>query len=62
MFIRKFSDGKYYMCKRATAKRGRTGRLLHKFVFLCKRGMSFKFVEFPKELQGKRIMIRIEVV
>lgn len=64
MFIRKASDGNYYVCRiarRPFTKGGRYQDRLYKNTFFITKSQLFR-ISFPKEFQGKTIRLKVEVV
>ena len=70
-FLRKLDNGDYYICRRA-GKKVRFGRIKHYSKFLDwfrsyasnKHGqvVDLRRVDIPKELFGKRLRFKVEVV
>lgn len=65
MFLRKASNGNYYVCRRTSSNR--TGRLhksqTYRDWWLIKNDTYINFsIMFPDELIGKRIRLKVEVI
>ena len=73
MFIRKRVDGNYYVCRipgGTSAHAGRRGNTIYRDWFLLKNGYGINLgsrlqvndITFPKELIGKKIRLKVEVI
>lgn len=67
-FIRQLSNGKYYLCTSKSGKAGMKKKRDIKNWFLIKYNstgfgeLTFRNVYVPKELIGKRIRLKVEVI
>ena len=72
MFIKKYSDGNWYLCRRTSRKSQGKPSLTNWFWIKCKdNGSDGKYIygyintrsiTFPKEFIGKKIRLKVEVL
>jgi len=60
--VRKFRNGDYYLTRHPGGSGKRTEETLRNWWFIKHNTLNLQGITFPKELEGKRVRFKIEVI